>query len=141
MRYLLCRNLSASSKPCLQYLESTSGSGGRSTLLSLIRLSLLISMLVPATCNHRHVNTVYVKTTLLMKLNIRLNIVEACLYLQHCEDVVILRTDVAVATEWRHCHCVGVEDGEIIRVSSINHSDASVPGGQPAREDWNKCTC
>ena len=63
------------------------------------------------------------------------------LKLEDGEDVVILRTDVTVPAEWRDGDGVGVEDGRIVTVASVNDSDSSISWRKPTREDWNKCTC
>ena len=70
-----------------------------------------------------------------------LNAGSSNLELEDGEDVVILRTDVAAATEWRHGDGVGVNDGRVVAVAAINDTNSSISWRQPSGEDRNKCTC
>ena len=59
-------------------------------------------------------------------------------YLQDSENVVILRTDVAVTAERRHSDSVGIQHRKVVTVAAIYNSDAPVPGRKPARENRNE---
>ena len=59
-------------------------------------------------------------------------------HLEDGENVVVLRTDVAVTTEGRHRHGVGVQHGQVVAVAAVNDPDAAVAGRKPPRENRNE---
>ena len=58
--------------------------------------------------------------------------------LEHCQNVVVLRTDVAVTAERRHSDRVSVQYGQIIAVSAVDDSYPPVPGRKPPGENRNE---
>ena len=59
-------------------------------------------------------------------------------HLEDGEDVVVLGADVAVTTERRHRHGVGVQHRQVVAVAAVNDPDAAVAGRKPPRENRNE---
>ena len=59
-------------------------------------------------------------------------------HLEHGEDVVVLRADVAVAAEGRHGDGVCVQHGQVVAVAAVNDPDTAVPGRKPPGENRNE---
>ena len=89
-------------------------------------LSLLISMLVPAIWTCRGKQSVSLRLRLIFP------------HLEDGQHVVVLRADVAVATEWRHGDGVGVQHGQVITVAAVNDPDTAVAGRKPPGENRNE---
>ena len=92
-------------------------------------LSLLISILVPAiwTCGAAKCQRSEVGAG-----------TDVLSHLEDGEDVVVLGADVAVTTERRHRHGVGVQHRQVVAVAAVNDPDTAVAGRKPPRENRNE---